>query len=302
MAVTDRSASTSTDTDSGGRADRRTDGTDEDGPGGARRDRGRDLGRRFAEDGFVVVRGLFAAAEIDALCDEFTALHAAGPVPGHFEPRATGAAGPVDPLHVRPRVMQPHRINALARRFLLDPRLRGVLEILLGEEVLAAQSMFYFKPPGARGQALHQDNFYLRTEPGTCVAAWVACDVIDRGNGGLEVVPGTHRMDVFCPEEADEGLSFAREYVPPPPGLAAVPVGMEPGDVLFFNGSLVHGSPPNRSADRFRRSFIGHYVGRSTRRIGRHYPTLTMGGDPVPLPQSAGAGPCGTEFAPAGPH
>ncbi|MFE1984916.1 phytanoyl-CoA dioxygenase family protein [Streptomyces mirabilis] len=262
----------------------------------------------FEENGFVVVRGLFSGAEIDELCAEFAALHAAGPVPGHFEPRATGATGaaggggPVDPLDAHPRVMHPHRINELSLRRLLDPRLRRILETLLGEEVLAAQSMFYFKPPGARGQALHQDNFYLRVEPGTCVAAWIACDAIDRENGGLEVVPGTHRMDLFCPEEADAELSFVREYVPPPPGLAVVPVDMAPGDVLFFNGSLVHGSGPNRSADRFRRSFIGHYVGRPTHRIGRHYPTLTMGGEPVALPESEGAGPCGTEFAPAAPH
>ena len=251
----------------------------------------------FEEDGFTVARGLFGYDEIDRLCAEFTALHAAGPVPGHFEPHDSG-----DPLRTHPRVMHPHEISELALRFLLDARLRSVLETLFGEEVLAAQSMFYFKPPGARGQALHQDNFYLRTEPGTCVAAWIACDEIDRDNGGLEVVPGTHRMDLFCPEEADAGVSFAREYVPPPPGLTAVPVDMAPGDVLFFNGSLVHGSQPNRSADRFRRSFIGHYVGRSTDRIGRFYRTLSMSGDRVPLAESAGAGPCGTEFAPHGPH
>lgn len=162
--------------------------------------------------------------------------------------------------------------------------------MLLGEEVLAAQSMFYFKPPGARGQALHQDNFYLRVEPGTCVAAWIAFEPIDRDNGGLEVVPGTHRMDLFCPEEADAGVSFAREYVPPPPGLATVPVDMAPGDVLFFNGSLVHGSQPNRSADRFRRSFIGHYVGRSAERIGHFYRTISMDGDRVRLRESEGRG------------
>ncbi|WP_086559658.1 phytanoyl-CoA dioxygenase family protein [Streptomyces africanus] len=254
----------------------------------------------FQQDGFTVVRGLFGADETERLCDEFTALRAAGPVPGHFEPRASGPGA--DPLHVWPRVMHPHEINDLARDVLLDARLRTVLEVLLGEEVLAAQSMFYFKPPGARGQALHQDNFYLRVEPGTCVAAWLACEVIDRDNGGLEVVPGTHRMDLFCPEEADAGVSFAREYVPPPPGLAAVPVDMEPGDVLFFNGSLVHGSQPNATADRFRRSFIGHYVGRSAERIGRFYRTLTMSGARVVLPESEGAGPCGTEFAPRGPH
>ena len=101
---------------------------------------------------------------------------------------------------------------------------------------------------------------------------------------------------------SDSEVSFAREYVPPPPGLTTVPVDMEPGDVLFFNGSLVHGSQPNGTADRFRRSFIGHYVGRSARRIGTHYRTLTMDGERVPLPESEGAGPCGTEFAPQGPH
>ncbi|MFF7791015.1 phytanoyl-CoA dioxygenase family protein [Streptomyces sp. NPDC007991] len=254
----------------------------------------------FEKDGFTVVRGLFGADETERLCDAFAALRAAAPVPGHFEPRAAGPGA--DPLHVWPRVMHPHEINDLARDVLLDARLRTVLEVLLGEEVLAAQSMFYFKPPGARGQALHQDNFYLRVEPGTCVAAWLACEVIGRENGGLEVVPGTHRMDLFCPEEADAGVSFAREYVPPPPGLAAVPVDMEPGDVLFFNGSLVHGSQPNRTADRFRRSFIGHYVGRSAERIGGFYRTLTMSGARVVLPESEGSGPCGTEFAPRGPH
>ncbi|OIK04157.1 phytanoyl-CoA dioxygenase family protein [Streptomyces monashensis] len=258
----------------------------------------RALRQRFEEHGFTVVRALFSRAETERLCTHFTALHAAGPVPGRFEPRP---ADP-DPLRRHPRVMQPHEFSAPAREFLLDPRLRAVLEVLFGEEVLAAQSMFYFKPPGARGQALHQDNFYLRVEPGTCIAAWVACEPIDRDNGGLEVVPGTHRMGLFCPELADEGLSFAREYVPPPPGLVPVPVDLAPGDVLFFNGSLVHGSGPNRTADRFRRSFIGHYVGRSAERIGAYYRTLTMSGERVPLPLTEGAGPCGTEFVPHGPH
>ena len=260
--------------------------------------------RRFEEDGFTVVRGLFGDEEIAALRAEFTALHAAGPVPGHFEPRPSGQDGrPADPLDAYPRVMQPHEFHEPSLGWLLDPRLRAVLETLLGEEVLAAQSMFYFKPPGARGQALHQDNFYLRVAPGTCVAAWIACEAIDRDNGGLEVVPGTHRMDLFCPEEADAGVSFAREYVAPPPGLTTVPVDMAPGDVLFFNGSLVHGSQPNRSADRFRRSFIGHYVGRSTESIGRFYRTISMSGDRVPLRESEGGGPCGTEFGrDSGPH
>ena len=44
---------------------------------------------------------------------------------------------------------------------------------LLGNEPYAAQTMVYFKPAGSRGQALHQDNYYLRVHPGTCMAAWM---------------------------------------------------------------------------------------------------------------------------------
>jgi ectoine hydroxylase-related dioxygenase (phytanoyl-CoA dioxygenase family) len=161
--------------------------------------------------------------------------------------------------------------------------------------------MLYFKPPSARGQALHQDNFYLKVEPGTCIAAWVALDRADRENGGLEVVPGTHRMDIFCPEEADTSVSFTRDYVPVPDGLEAEPVDLEPGDVLFFNGQLVHGSQPNRTADRFRRSFICHYVGRSSERMSEWYrPILDFSGNEVVMEANTGGGPCGTEAA--GPH
>ncbi|NUW38351.1 phytanoyl-CoA dioxygenase family protein [Nonomuraea sp. SMC257] len=254
----------------------------------------------FHDQGYAVVPGLLTAAEAADLRDAFMDLHAAGPISGHFQPRAQEPGQPYDILRDYPRVMHPHQVNDLALRRLLDPRIAEILRELLGEEPIAAQSMFYFKPPGARGQALHQDNFYLQVEPGTCVAAWIALDRIDRENGGLEVVPGTHKMDLFCPEEADLDVSFTREYVPPPPGLEAVPVDMEPGDVLFFNGSLVHGSGPNATADRFRRSFICHYVGRSAERISVHYPTLTMSGEPVALEPAVGGGPCGTDTT--GPH
>ena len=183
----------------------------------------------------------------------------------------------------------------------MDERLATILADLFGEEPLAAQSMLYFKPAGARGQALHQDNFYLKVEPGTCIAAWIALDPADRENGGLEVVPGTHKMDVFCPEEADRSVSFTRDYVPVPDGMEAMPVDLQAGDVLFFNGSLVHGSQPNRSADRFRRSYICHYIGRSAERMSLWYkPILSMQGEIVEVAANADGGPCGVEVA--GPH
>jgi hypothetical protein len=273
--------------------------------------------RTFEERGYLVMPGLFSAEDVRQLLDTFMTMHASGPIPGCFMPKARLGGGSeagdlglaptamlpegTDVLDVYPRMMHPHRVNDVVLRYLLDPRLESILRDLFGEEPLAAQSMLYFKPPTARGQALHQDNFYLKVEPGTCIAAWVPLDSTDEENGCLQVVPGTHRMGIFCPEEADPTVSFTREYVPVPPGLEPEPVRLAAGDVLFFNGSLVHGSGPNRSANRFRRSFICHYIGRSSERMSLWYrPVLSFDGREVVIAENQDGGPCGTEVA--GPH
>lgn len=255
----------------------------------------------FRERGYLVVPGLISAPEVKDLIETFMGIHAGGPVADYFKPVPLAESGG-DILKAYPRIMHPHRFNEVARRYLLDARLAAILQDLFGEEPLAAQSMLYFKPPGARGQALHQDNFYLRVEPGTCIAAWIPLDAADPENGGLKVAPGSHRMDIVCPEEADPEQSFTRDYVPLPPDLEAVPLTLNPGDVLFFNGSLVHGSEPNRSPERFRRAFICHYIGRSAERMSTWYrPILTMQGEEVAIEANTGGGPCGTE-EPTAPH
>ena len=62
----------------------------------------------------------------------------------------------------------------------------------------------------------------------------------------------THKLDVLCPEAASEGESFTTHLVRPPDGMKEVSAPLEPGDCLFFNGCLIHGSQPNRSTMRLR--------------------------------------------------
>ncbi|HLG72638.1 MAG TPA: phytanoyl-CoA dioxygenase family protein [Chloroflexota bacterium] len=253
---------------------------------------------KAATAGLRVETALFTAAELDELMAALQNLYDLGSVPGCFEvnPHAE------DPLERWPRMMHPHRVSEVAMRYMLHPKLEPVLREMLGDTPIAAQSMFYWKPPGGRGQALHQDNYYLRAAPTTCVAAWLAIDPADRENGGLFVVPGSEELPVFCPEDADLSVSFANELVRVPAGLEAVLAGLEPGDVLFFGGSVIHGSEPNRTKDRFRRSFICHYVGESAREISWFYkPLYRFDGTEVDLADATGGGPCGDLEAP-GPH
>jgi phytanoyl-CoA hydroxylase len=267
----------------------------------------------FHRDGFLVVRGLLAPQEVDEIRDTFMAMNARGPVEGLSEVRSkhakdAGNYDPSDPLAFYPRMMQPHRhadrpVGPVAMRYMLDRRIESILTQLMGDRPFAAQSMFYFKPPGSRGQDFHQDNFYLRVKPGTCVAAWCAIDRCDDGNGGMMCVPETGDYTIQCPERADAALYFTSEHVPIPPGKTAVLPIMQPGDVLFFNGSAIHGSGPNTSKDRFRRSLIFHYVPQSTTQISRYYKLLDFDGRPISdVEANTDGGPCGTLQQPTAPH
>ena len=249
---------------------------------------------RWRTDGFLIVRGLWERDEIAACAERFAEMTAAGtPIPGHWDPDPASS----DPLTRFPRIMHPHRLDALALRMLLNPRIKAVLAALMEEQPIAAQSMFYFKPPGSKGQALHQDNYYLRVRPDTCIAAWTAVDRSVPENGGLYVCPGTHTMEVACPEVADPEESFTTHFVRPPAGIRPVPVELGPGDVLFFGGSIVHGSRPNASAGEWRRSFVCHYVPASFREMSLHYrPALRFDGREYEFADATGGGPCGTAF------
>jgi hypothetical protein len=246
---------------------------------------------RFERDGFVVARGLFAADEVGRLREHYMTLRGRGAYPHDVvgvEPSSR------DPLRRYPRMAQMHRWDETTLTWLLDARLRHWLTRLIGEEPFAVQTMLYFKPAGSRGQALHQDNFYLRAEPGTCMAAWMALDETDDENGCMMVVPGSHRWPILCTRHADTRLSFTDVTVPLAKGQHATSVHMRPGDVLFFNGSLVHGSLPNVSADRFRRALIGHYIQADARQVAAYYhPVLRMDGTTVTLDTSGEGGPCG---------
>ncbi|MCY3715585.1 MAG: phytanoyl-CoA dioxygenase family protein [Chloroflexi bacterium] len=249
------------------------------------------LVEHFLDEGYVVVPGLFGADEIERIQAHFMQLNAQGH--GYVGDRST-LLGADDPLAAYPRLVHPHRFDKLSLDWLLDERLRQWTTALLGAQPYAAQTMFYFKPPGARGQALHQDQKSLRVRPGTCLAAWMAVDDCDEDNGCMQIVPRTQDLPQLCLIDADLSVSFSSRTVPIPPGSAPQPIPMRAGDVLFFNGQVIHGSYPNRSQTRFRRSLIGHYVVGEARQVAEFYhPLLRFNGDEVRLEGSEAGGPCG---------
>ncbi len=247
----------------------------------------------FERAGVVQVAGLLTPAEAVEIGTRFTDRIEADTALGHDDHVSAD-----DVLHRYPRIVHPHREDsadgARVRDLMLDERVQSVVTELIGP-AWGAQSMFYFKPPGARGQALHQDNHFLRAHPETCLAVWIAIDDCAAENGSLRVVPGSHRQPLLCPEPADTEASFTNDQVPVPAGVPIRTTSMAAGDALVFHGSLVHGSLPNRTADRFRRALIFHFVPQASVQVASFYqPLLAPDGSAVRIGESAMGGPCGT--------
>lgn len=245
----------------------------------------------YQTHGYLLITGLFSVEEARLYREHYTALREAGSYPqDDVKPDMTSD----DPLRRYPRMMQMHRWDEASAKWLTEPRINAVLTALLGREPYAVQTMLYFKPPKARGQALHQDNFYLKAKPGNCIAAWMALEPVDEANGCLQVVPGSHTWDILCTVPADMTTSFSEHTVPLPAGAQARSIVMKPGDVLFFHGALVHGSHPNTTTDRFRRTLIGHYIEGQAEQVGQWYhPVLRMDGSTVNLGFSPNSSQCG---------
>ncbi len=247
--------------------------------------------QEYQQQGYVVVRQLFTSDEVERYREHFMYMRGQGSYPGDMVGVEVTSD---DPLKRFPRMINMHHWDELSLRWLIDARLNRCLTALLGREPYAAQTMLYFKPPGARGQALHQDQYYLRVQPGTCMAAWLALDPCDEANGCLQVVPGSHEWPLLCTQPADTRISFTDVTVPIPAGTPIEPVIMDAGDVMFFNGSLVHGSFPNITTDRFRRSLIGHYVEGDAEQVSAFFSnSLRMDGTPIKIKGGSSGGTCG---------
>ncbi len=233
--------------------------------------------RRFREQGFLVIKGLVPqddVQEMNEFMDDMLSGRKAIDGAQIMKNMGRDVRTPDELL----RIHMLHRKSPLHERFLLHPRILDGLEALIGPDVLALQSMLFFKQPGQPGQGYHQDSYYIPTFPDTLCGAWLALTEATLENGCLWYAVGSQNEPVYpdpngmgaamssnigdlgtienasAPDEARNGLTrVVRKYEG-----KAVHVLAEPGDVVYFGGHVVHWSHPNKSTTA-RRSFVGHF-------------------------------------------
>ncbi|XP_059175872.1 phytanoyl-CoA dioxygenase, peroxisomal-like [Physella acuta] len=147
------------------------------------------------------------------------------------------------------------------------PEVVEYVESFTGPDIVAMHTMLINKPPDSgkltSRHPMHQDLHYFPFRPAErIVCSWTAMQKINRENGCLVVVPGTHTGELLVHEypKWEGGVNIMyhgiQNYDPSQP---RVHLEMEEGDTVFFHPLLIHGSGTNRSKD-FRKSISCHYA------------------------------------------
>jgi ectoine hydroxylase-related dioxygenase (phytanoyl-CoA dioxygenase family) len=203
----------------------------------------------FARDGFLVVRGLFGPDEMARVSRWSDEIEGWPETPGkdmkYFEKSL------IEPgKRIINRIENFYPYHDGFRALFDDERVMGRLAELFGEPAVLFKDKINFKYPGGDGFKHHQDqaagwwdyaDFFIST--------LVSIDEATPENGCLEIAPGEgkHRkLDrewrPFTPEEI-KAMNF-------------IQVPTKPGDVIFFDSFVAHGSYPNLSGERRRILYI----------------------------------------------
>lgn len=218
---------------------------------------------QFHRDGYVTLRDVLGEEELSAIEPEFERF-IRGEVPGMGRDFCD-MSGPYDRKFedfslvnaVLPRKYKPDLQGNI-----YEKRSASIARQLVGESATLDYDQFLAKRP-AKPDAVftwHQDLGYWPTgtpEPLTATCS-LALDDADSENGCLKVVPGSQKKGLrphrpLMGEDRENSHILSVELTDDDP---VVELPLKRGDITVHDEMIIHGSGGNRSADRWRRTYI----------------------------------------------
>lgn len=216
--------------------------------------------KQYEEEGYLVIRNGCSNDLIEAFNSHIYTIRSAAKLPDWADPHKGHEISDKDRFSVR--LFNPHLHDGFSLQIMKLPIIRDTLPQLLGDEAVGIQSMYFYKSPGSPGQAAHQDYYYIDNNPNTLTAAWIAMEDVDEENGCLWVIPGSHKEGLL-PHGRVKDVGEHEAWTDETEGAdlsKQIPVVMKSGDIVFFHNLLIHSSGKNRTDNRWRRSYVCHYI------------------------------------------
>ena len=157
-----------------------------------------------------------------------------------------------------------HETSAYLYEIAMNPRILDLVEGVLGPDFFLWASNFFIKEPHSTATVgWHQDAYYWPMAPHHSVTVWLAFDDVDEINGGMKLIPGSHRGGIIKHRrstqtssvltlELEDGSDFRADN--------AVQFRLKAGECSLHDDRAIHGSPANPS-DRRRAGLTLRYSG-----------------------------------------
>ena len=229
----------------------------------------------YQENGYLILESVFSQEECQHFVEHMEDLHTGRKqLEGFFQQDKYGA-----------RTFNQHLYDPYVLDLLIHPRLHKPLTDCFGGEPEGIQTMHFYE---GSEHPLHQDQYYLPD----CMSAWMAMVRVDENNGPLIVQPGSNRgrlitkNDVpmtLLPDETYE-LQQHNRYFPAVKqvfhenGTDAVQVMVNAGDVILFDGTLIHGGAQILKPGTRRHALACHYIPYASENWERDWPRFSFDG------------------------
>jgi non-haem Fe2+, alpha-ketoglutarate-dependent halogenase len=174
---------------------------------------------------------------------------------------------------------KPHLLFTWLADLVRHPRILDAVEDLYGPDLLCWSSSFFIKEEDSLSfVSWHQDSTYWGLSRPDVVTAWVAFTPAEEANGAMQVMPASHHLDQIPHRDTFEKhnlLTRGQEVAVEVDERQAVRLDLRPGQMSLHHVRLVHGSPPNTSADR-RIGFAIRYIPTSVSQVAGDSDSATL--------------------------
>lgn len=224
----------------------------------------------FALNGYLSYGKLLEDDEIQALRCEYDLVFEQAQARGDYRNLAISDTDDLDKKRNADtqmlQIMQMCERNLHFRRLLYDSRILDCVQDLIGPNIMLFHDQALFKPAHTGGAVFwHQDNAYWRCTPANLVSCWITLDDVDRDNGAMQLIPGSHLKPAqHETSETTHALLTLRGIDESQAQVVSLPA----GGCMFHHCQTLHYTAPNVT-DRQRRAFVIHFMTPGTRHHGQ---------------------------------
>jgi hypothetical protein len=216
----------------------------------------------FHEQGFTHVERLTTDAELEWLRERFAEVFSPeneNVLGGYFDAsRPIGSSErrdgpPVLPQAIRPELVIPELVQTIAHRN--SVRIASQLLDVPVPDLETWTHMIDKPPRTGHDTPWHQDEAFWELDLGYhACAVWLALDDVDRSNGCMEFLPGSHKLGIVPHRHLYDDPMVSALVIDDVDDTKAVPVPLKAGGATFHTQTTMHHTGPN-GTDRRRRAY-----------------------------------------------